>query len=466
MLSDKLWLACLGTVVGIFAALSVTNLTSWPAFWYDEAVAVEISHNFADTGVLNVMVAPHEFSPHAMMIGANGYPLTVPLAGIFKIAGFSLEIARAYMLVWCLALIAVIFFFIKKYFGFAQACAAGILILSFSSFFANGRTLTGEIPGFAFLLLGLWLLLSERHLYAGILLGLAAATKPSLYLLLCLPAAVDIFFFSSHKIKHLLLTAAGYVVPIAIWFALTVPWPISSTFIKGILEYYKNPFGSGSILGNISSNIVQAPHSSTLFYFGFLIVAIAVGWYFSPKESTPASRIYLFLSIVAAISFFYYLRSPGWLRYLLPLELCTLVLLPHFIQKISQRFSFKYGLVACIAALVLLQSYILFFHADFGSSTLPQELAAFLNRQEGTIGVINAPTIVALVPSDRTYQYISMAGIPNHGVNALSLPDAEKPKFLVVKGGYEDLLRPYGEVLKTQYHMIMPDSGYLLYERN
>ena len=60
-----------------------------------------------------------------------------------------------------------------------------------------------------------------------------------------------------------------------------------------------------------------------------------------------------------------------------------------------------------------------------------------------------------------------MTGIPNHGVNALSLPAAQLPKFMVVSEGYTNLIAGFESVLTKNYAPILPNSGgYLIYEKN
>ena len=470
-ISNKLYAGALVCAVVIFCAVSYSELTTWPKFWYDEGIAVEIAHTFAEHQILDITVAPHVYSPYAAMIaGPNGYPVTIPLALAFDVFGFSLFVARFYMLLWCIAFIAIVFFFLRKFFDTKSAVLGCLLMLSFASFFANGRTVTGEIPGFSFLLLGIWLLLEDKFFFAGLLLGLAAASKPSLYLWVCIPAAVDVLFFRKEKrLMNLVRLGIGYVLPILLWLYLIIPRPVTFGVFASLVNLYKNPFNSTSILGNVTANLMHLPLQSTILYFFFLICISAGGFYITKREGLLEQRIFLFFSILGVFSFIYFLHSPGWLRYLVPLELSTLILVPVFFKKISLHFSGRelYATL-CIAILVGLQAYVLFFNSHVYRSDTAEQTASYLNTRLGSamVGIIDDPTIAALVPADNKYHYItSMTGVPVHGVNALSLPSSELPKFMVVDENNISFTKTYASVLDTYYRPIVSGDVSSLFER-
>src|SRR3990167_1320353 len=102
-------------VVLLFVGLySLSTLTTKPAYWYDEAINVELARNFSEFGKLDLVIAPNTFSERGATVGSTGYPVTVPLAGFFKLFCFGLSQARIYMLLWMSALILVFFFIAKK----------------------------------------------------------------------------------------------------------------------------------------------------------------------------------------------------------------------------------------------------------------------------------------------------------------------------------------------------------------
>ena len=145
-------------------AVSLPTLTTRPRLWADEAKSIELALNFERFGALDMQTAPGEFSGVAHLLQSTGYPVTVPLAGIFSLFGFGMTQARLFMLLWMIAALCVIFFFLRRLFGAREALFALALIATFASFHDNGRTVVGEIPGFLFLLMGLWILLFSSEL--------------------------------------------------------------------------------------------------------------------------------------------------------------------------------------------------------------------------------------------------------------------------------------------------------------
>ena len=142
----------------LFVALySVPTLTTKPAYWYDEAINVELAHNFSDFGKLDLVIAPNTFSGQGATVGSTGYTVTVPLAGFFRVFGFGLTQARVYMLLWMSALVIFFFYIAKKLWGAFTAYSGTVLIATFAPFYGNGRSVMGEIPGFLFFLCVLYL---------------------------------------------------------------------------------------------------------------------------------------------------------------------------------------------------------------------------------------------------------------------------------------------------------------------
>ncbi|MEK9166359.1 MAG: glycosyltransferase family 39 protein, partial [Patescibacteria group bacterium] len=123
-----------------------------PKFWRDEAIPFEIARTFSELGKLDVVVAPGQVDGRPYLTHATGFPLTIPLAGVFEVFGGGVRQARIFMIAWILAAIWFLIFFLRTFWGEREAFAGALLISTFAPFYANGRTFTGEIPGFLFLL--------------------------------------------------------------------------------------------------------------------------------------------------------------------------------------------------------------------------------------------------------------------------------------------------------------------------
>src|SRR3989338_10109557 len=233
-ISKNSYFFILAAILLFVLAVSLPTLTTRPRLWADEAKSIELALNFERFGMLDMQTAPGELSGIPHLLQSTGYPVTAPLAGIFSLFGFSMTVARTYMLFWMIAALCGIFFFLRRLFGVREAIFAIALIATFASFHDNARTVVGEIPGFLFMIIGLWVLLfhfqyDENHLFfesasepakrevrygnvgewineviafervktrkkqmilvaiAGLFFGLAVVTKPSIYMAI-LPA--------------------------------------------------------------------------------------------------------------------------------------------------------------------------------------------------------------------------------------------------------------------------------------
>ena len=82
--------ACLALFLILYCAVffSLPALVTKPRLWADEAKTIELAKNFLKFGKLDIETAPGEFSGYQHLLQSTGYPLTVPLAGFFKIFGF------------------------------------------------------------------------------------------------------------------------------------------------------------------------------------------------------------------------------------------------------------------------------------------------------------------------------------------------------------------------------------------
>ena len=137
------------------------DFTATPKYWWDESFTIEIARTILETGKIDVTVAPNTPSHSALTVNANGFPLSLPLAGFFHLFGIGLFQARIYMIIWILATVTLLFFFLRDLFGAPLALSGTLLVATFASFYANGRTATGDIQGFFFLITGLWIIVRK-----------------------------------------------------------------------------------------------------------------------------------------------------------------------------------------------------------------------------------------------------------------------------------------------------------------
>src|SRR3990167_1367222 len=135
----------------IFGFLILMLFLAWfpqrgelPLFWYDEAVNVRLSRNLAEQGYLNLQTAPGIEYEKPYQFQTSGYPLTAPLALLFKIFGFSFELARIYMFIWFATFLLSVYILAKRFWGAWIALGSVALLVSFAPIFYHSFSIIGE----------------------------------------------------------------------------------------------------------------------------------------------------------------------------------------------------------------------------------------------------------------------------------------------------------------------------------
>ncbi|MEK7085208.1 MAG: glycosyltransferase family 39 protein, partial [Patescibacteria group bacterium] len=310
-----------------------------PKFWRDEAIPFEIARTFAELGTLDVVVAPNEVDGRPYLTHATGFPLTIPLAGVFKVAGIGVRQARVFMIGWILLALWFLIFFLRKLFDDKAALAGALLVSTFAPFYANGRTFTGEIPGFLFLLIALYLIYNEKdYFWGGLTMALAAVTKPSIFLLV-LPALALEFLWTERKRawRPLLRATLGALPVMLVWLYIILPHPFSGQSWAGMIQLYLHPFNAPSILAHPARAAKYLLTHSTIIYFAFLSAAV-IWAYRKEVFQSEKKRIVHFMFVYAIFSLMYFFRSPGWLRYLLISEIFVLMLVYPSLEELFKAW--------------------------------------------------------------------------------------------------------------------------------
>lgn len=461
---------------------SVSALTTKPAYWYDEALNVELARNFADFGKLDLIVAPNAFSGAGATVGSTGYPITVPLAGFFKVFGFGLEQARIYMLLWVSAFILVFFFVAKKLWGSPVAYYGTLLIATFAPFYGNGRSVMGEIPGFLFFFLSFYSFERKKWCLSGILLGLSVVSKPSVFIFL-IPAYALVMLCQSDAWRNkpiaLLRLGFGSLFALPPWLVIYADEIARGGLAENILAHFKNPYQEAgvSVSANISHNLVAFSQSTTLLYFTGLLVLVIAALYLNRELFLTHRNLFILSAVYIPLALLQYLKSFGYLRYLIAAEFLMFILflitLPTVARwvLVSSPFlkgvpegggiyplkkgvvglfkssglgdsatSFKKGGIiteTILTLLVIFQTIHLFWFSDLFPSEKAQKTLSYLSSvyPEGTIGIMNVPQVGSMVAPERKYQYLSTHGLSQFGVNPLLLPPEQMPPVIVADSG-------------------------------
>ncbi|HEY4515511.1 MAG TPA: glycosyltransferase family 39 protein [Candidatus Paceibacterota bacterium] len=446
----------LGGIILLVIIVSFQTLTTKPGLWVDEAKTILLARSYANYGTLDIEVSPGRYSKVKPLLQSTGYPTSIPLAFLFRIFGESFELARVYMLAWmCIALIG-IYFFSLQFGDKKQALFSVALVASFASFHDSGRTVVGEIPGFIFLLAGLYYWIKRgEYIGAGFFLSLALVTKPSVYLSV-VPAIILVVLFEDGLLREKFVRLArvflGSLPPVLFWITFSIDRASQSGTFNQVLHFLSNPYGSSSF-HNIWLNVLAIPFSTTLIYFSLLGVVSVFAY--RKTSDVPVRKLYVFFWIYLFFAFVYYLRSPGWLRYLLASELLLLIILPCASRVITKHW--RLG----VSLLVIFQIYHFFNLAQIQYSDATISLADEVNNNYigERVGLVNAIEIASLLPYANIEQVIEMDGIPKMGINPLL---SDPPPHIVITA--KDISHFGGEdVLINKYKLILSDKGYSLY---
>lgn len=463
-MKDFIALAIVFSVVFVFSVYHpLADFAANPPYWGDEAVGVEKARNIIEHRAADVLVAPNVMSGQPYATAAAGPLLTFPLALFFHFFGVSVFNVRLFMVLWMLLLAATFYLVIKSFFGRKGAVIAALLMVTFSPFYANGKTSTGDIPGLFVLLCGLYLLyIREQYFFAGVCAALALTTKPSLYIPIIAIVALEMLYTERMwRFRNLLVFFAGALIVILPWIYFLVPNVLSKNAWIVTYHFFANPFPDGS--KNVLTLYTDEPElvlNTTTYHYVLLLLMAAIAVFVIRHRIDPGARLIRFAFLYGLIALVLYIRSPGWLRYLLGGELLFFAVWLSVVESVfswhRMRRSIALG-VAC--ALIIAQGVHFVKYSWRPASWAVTQSASALNailRQDDSIGFINDLPTASLVRSRNRFLIVRISGNTVLGENPLSRTPEGLPTYIFVskKGLEGEFVAPYAETLKKYYMRI------------
>lgn len=326
-------------LIGMALFFFPRELGTFPAAWADDSLFMIVARSLAEGKGYTLQILERTWTfPYILGVGP---PLLLPVALAIKLFGFSVAVARLPMVDFLCATTLCTYCFTSCVAGKSSARWASALLISLSAFVNAGKPVLGEVPGFLFLLLGLFLLQRKPQgaLWAaltGILFGFAVLTKITYGLVY--PAIGIAWVLSTLRrdwrdLLHLSIVGM---------FALVtyLPWRL--------LELLSQPglFRDFLFLWGGDQEKTAAPfafllsHPTTLLRIHFLAFAIlltfgSIGfWYLRQRLPRPCGTITV--SLVALFTL-YFLSSFGWYRHLLPAHLLLLPFVPMGMQATLKK---------------------------------------------------------------------------------------------------------------------------------
>lgn len=425
----------IGTLIFLTVVIAGYRLAESPPVWFDEGVFLQVAENLAQGRGSVIQTAPDKFVS-ASNIASVGYPLLYPVAASLRYFGDGILPARTPMVFWIVLLVLSAYFLIRGLFGHESALWSSLLLVSFAPLYGNGKSVLGEVPGLALLLLFCLFFhkaLRDKSAYyfvlAGLMAGLCVATKP--LFILILPAIIGGWLISLYMgfarptIGEAAVFFIAMLAPVAFWIFSGFSEDSSAT---AVLSWYLNPYGILNMREVALGNLFRLVTESTPIYFA----VAAVIWFTTivsrrrAKDTDGAPRVSFvefILAIFALLVGIFYLRTPGWYRYFFPGHVVALLFLPPTLFWLTKRYANKilknYASLG-ISVLRLTLSVVIafqFYQVGFASFTARSydshnslELAKYFSElpAEQTVFLYQVPE-VAIFVSDKGgfYQYLS-----------------------------------------------------------
>lgn len=317
------------------------NLLDSPRPWFDEALYLQSARLLAEQGRYALPLGPNQTASLSFI--TVGFPLLFPIAFAFRVFGTSLLTARIVMLGFLGACIALAALWSRKRYGRWAGVWTALLLATFSPIYGNGKNVLGEVPGLAFTFAAsLALLHIERGkrgatIFAafGVLLGLAAATKPA-FLPLLPAAAVAAWFGYRRGIKPHAKEWAAFALSFSLLFGYWILSQFGGSF-SGVLGHYANPYGLADLGGIIWKNLAGFFQDPTpLHFLGALAVVCLAFWKRGLKRFGPSE---MFLLVFVFLTWIAYVRTIGWYRYFFLAHVIAIAMLPGAVLYFARRFS-------------------------------------------------------------------------------------------------------------------------------
>jgi 4-amino-4-deoxy-L-arabinose transferase-like glycosyltransferase len=383
--------------------------------------------------------------------------VVLPIALSFWLFGVSLFTARLVMVAYLLLFVIASYYLLRRIVSRSTALWSVGLLATFSSLYADGKNVLGEVPGLLFLTL--FLIFAHRifdegkitkinMLCAGLFFGLCLTTKPTFLVLggAVVVALVYALWYEKRRISVSLMGwgIAGASIPVIVWFL--TQFSVHDSPAR-VFAFYANPYRLEHLSSVMVHNALRFFKESTpLYLLGmFSIWSVALVVRLVKRNVITFVEVVAFcfsLLILAA-----YLRTPGWYRYFFPVQLIATLFFPAALQYLvglflKQRFVSFARISATLLLLLMIgtQTYLLFFNSfiqGYYHSNTTEALEKYFSQYDARTSffVYDAPQVPLFLPQGAPYyQYIAVnaQGYWSLGAEELSVISKGIPDVVIV----------------------------------
>lgn len=478
------------TLVVLAAVLVLVHLPYAPPTWFDEGSHLHVPETLVRHGVY-ADISSEGFRYFGPTIGV-GPTVMLPVAASFKLGGVGLAQARIVIVLYLALALAALYLLARRLYGWPVAVLAVLLALAsrtlrFEGLVEYGRQVLGEVPGMAFLLLGLLAYsaaIFERDrargysLLAGLAFGLALVTKNQFVLIvpptLALLALLDWLYYR----------AGGWWVrlaPPAIAVACFGAWTVAMLTFFGPDGFAANLAKTRQAAGGaIFVFDPEATRRAVVYlvqvYGGLLVPGLAYGLW-RARERSAWGLAALAPALMASLWITWFVTSLGWARYAFPAvilgALPTALLAVELFQALrARRRTALAWLGAAYLALAIMAPLALSLRVVLTPRYAAQQMAAYLERNVPTDQIIETWEPELGVLTDHTYHYVptelldgavrrQWLGGPPVTYDGL----AARPPYVLL-GGFSTYTAIYpAEALERDYTVVYSVEPYSLLRR-
>ena len=330
------------------------NLTRFPTPWFDEGSHLHVPKTLVRFGEY-ADISSDGFRYYGPTIGV-GPTVMLPIAAVFKLFGVGLLQARLVMALYLLAAVYTFYRLTEHLSGKWVAWIALALLISSRSvlFLEYGRQVLGEVPGFFFLILALYLWFSKwnendwkRLSLIGLFFGLAMITKYQ-YLLFLAPTLIlswglDIFYYKTSTHRNFLIPGIVAAGSFGIWQVITLQYLGPATAIENLALLRASAEGAA-----FNFNLTQLAAnfgvlSSRAVYLEALFPALIYGFFISIPRNRDGQKSSVIFLLVALNLVWFVVASIGWIRYaVLGLTLSS-IFIARLFSDITDGFKFDWS---------------------------------------------------------------------------------------------------------------------------
>lgn len=436
-----------------------------PSPWFDEGVNLGIAKTFVQDGVYSLRLGPNNFVVDRTMMISTNYPVLWPLIAMFYIFGIGLTQAKIVMFIFLCLFLCLAYKFVYKISQNKNIAVYSMaLAVTFLPFYGNGLSGgLGEVPGLVYFLSALLLLDTDKKwkiFFGGILLGLAASTKVFYLVLLGAVGVSEICFaIVSKKIdwKRWFVMGLGVIGPLFIWLRTLLPQGLNLANISQTLTYYDNPY---HVESTVVPNLLKFVTESTPIHFSILAIILII-YLFLRTRNRSVNKKDIAIGLFVLLNFMWFLKTPGWYRYLFPAHLFVLILFPVFLHYIATQFN-KKSFYKFVTVIIFLLIFIQSAHLLKGRNEklyynpVPRQFAMELPGivgKKSSVFIIDHPELWFLYDNKQAKQYMQMNPYIAFGEDIFvnkNLPDyvisGEPEQNLYLTVNMDNLLKNYNRI--------------------